>query len=201
MATKQATLLHVDEDYIDIELSSSPNFFSYSIGSPPQNREFEFQMTCVSNGKDSTTSPADDLFYKGKLLPLHLPPRLQMVQKLIENSNATFDYVRSESALEDSSFLRMPSTYGNTTLDSCNISPSESCRVSSEVNPDEYSFGWSSDMNGFVGDLPKKSWPKKLKQMKQFLLGQRLKASRAYLNLYSANLVVQTSPVPVLLTI
>jgi len=37
--------------------------------SPPYNREFEFQMS----EKESSTSPADDLFYKGKLLPLHLP--------------------------------------------------------------------------------------------------------------------------------
>lgn len=189
MATKQTTLVHVNEDYIDMELSSSSsNFFSYSIGSPPQNREFEFQMTSVSNEKESTTSPADDLFYKGKLLPLHLPPRLQMVQNLLENSNATFEYVKSDSALEDSTFpfttdLRMRPTNASTPLESCNISPSESCRVSSEVNPDEYLLEWSSssDMNGFVGDPTKKSWPNKLKQIKQFWLGQRIKASRAYL--------------------
>ncbi|XP_061351331.1 probable membrane-associated kinase regulator 4 [Gastrolobium bilobum] len=186
MATKKATLVHVDEDYIDMELSSSSNLFPYSIGSPPQNREFEFQMTSESNEKESTTSPADDLFYKGKLLPLHLPPRMKMVQKLLENSNATFEYLKSESSLEDSDFpfttdLRMPSTNARTPLEHCKICPSESCRVSSDVNPDEYLLEWSSDVNGLVGDLPKKSWPKKLKQMKQFWLGQRLKASRAYL--------------------
>ena len=38
---------------------------------------------------DKTTFPADELFYKGKLLPLHLPPRLLMVQKLVEDY--TFD--------------------------------------------------------------------------------------------------------------
>lgn len=174
MDTKQVTLVHVNEDYIEMEPISSPNFFTYSIGSPPQNnnnREFEFQMnSSVSNEKDSKTSPADDLFYKGKLLPLHLPPRLQMVQNLIvENSNAastnaaTFEYLKCESNLEDSSFpFNM-------------ISPSESCRVSSKLNPDEYSFV-------VVGELPNKSLPnKKLKQVKQFWLGLRLKASRAYL--------------------
>lgn len=178
MAIKNATLVHVDEDYIDMELSSSSsstssNLFSYSISSPPQNSEFEFQMISVSNEKDSKPSPADDLFYKGKLLPLHSPPRLQMVQKLIENSNnATFDFVKSQSDLEDSSF---PFTSDFRT-------PSESCRVSSEVaNPDEllYPFGWSS---GLVGDdlhhLPKKPLPKKLKH---FWLSQKLKASRVYL--------------------
>ncbi|KAI4349247.1 hypothetical protein L6164_009860 [Bauhinia variegata] len=173
MATKQGSWVHVDEDYIDMELSSSPNLFSNATTSPPQTREFEFQMNSMSNEKEPTTSPADELFYKGKLLPLHLPPRLQMVQKLVENnSNATIDLVKTESNLEDSSFP----------IESHNISPSESCRVSSELmNPDEYLFGWSSDINGIVGDLPKKSWSKKLKQIKQYWLGQRLKSSRAYL--------------------
>lgn len=171
MATKQVTLVHVDEDYIDMDLCSSPNFFSYSLSSPPSNREFEFQMS----EKESSTCPADDLFYKGKLLPLHLPPRLQMVQKLIENSNTHFEYIKSDSPLEHRKF---PFT---TTTESSNISSSESRRVSSDVNPNEYQLGWFSDMNNLIGDLPKKSWPKKLKQMKQFWLGQRLKASRAYL--------------------
>ncbi|KAG4976877.1 hypothetical protein JHK82_036162 [Glycine max] len=185
MATKQVTsMVHVDDDYIDMELCSSPNFFSYSLSSPPSNREFEFQMS----EKESSTSPADDLFYKGKLLPLHLPPRFQMVQKLVENStNANFEYIKSDSALEHRTFpfttdLRVPSTNANTPFES-NISPSESRRVSSDVSPNEYQLGWFSDMNKYnlIGDLPKKSWPKKLKQMKQFWLGQRLKASRAYL--------------------
>ncbi|KAK2455093.1 putative membrane-associated kinase regulator [Trifolium repens] len=174
MSTKQATLVHVDEDYIDMELTSPSNFFSYTIDFQPKNntREFEFQMSSsISNEKDSKTTPADDLFYKGKLLPLHLPPRIQMVQKILENTN-----------LENSSsnFPFTPPTLANyTPLESCNISSSESCRVSSEVNQDEYSF----EMNGFVvSDLPKiKSWPKKLKIMNQLLFGQKLKASKAYL--------------------
>jgi hypothetical protein len=175
MSTKQATLVHVDEDYIDMELTCPSNFFSYTIDFQPKNitREFEFQMSSIiSNEKDSKTTPADDLFYKGKLLPLHLPPRIQMVQKLLENTN-----------LENSSTSTLPFTPPSldnyTPLESCNISPSESCRISSEVNQDEYSF----EMNGFVvSDLPKvKSWPKKLKMMNQLLFGQKLKASKAYL--------------------
>lgn len=193
MATKQAAFVHVNEDYIDMEISSSSSsdFFSYSHSSPPKSREFEFQMTSFSNHKESTTSPADELFYKGKLLPLHLPPRLQMVQKLLQNANDTFQYVKTESsALKDTSFpfsttesdLRLPSTIANTALESCNISPSESCRASSEVNPDEYMYNWSNEINGMLSaDIPKKSWSKKLKQIKQFWSGQKLKASRAYL--------------------
>lgn len=72
-----------DEDYIDMEISSFSKFFSLS--SPPQTREFEFQMSSSSVEREPTNSPADELFYKGKLLPLHLPPRLQMVEKLLQS--------------------------------------------------------------------------------------------------------------------
>ncbi|XP_058761965.1 probable membrane-associated kinase regulator 4 [Vicia villosa] len=175
MSPKQATLVHIDEDYIDMELTSPSNFLSYSFGSPPNNpREFEFQMSSISNEKDSKTTPADDLFYKGKLLPLHNPPRLQMVQNLLQTTNL------EHSTSTSTTFPFTPPTFSTyTPLDSCNISSSESCRVSSEVNPDEYSF----EMNPLVvTHSPQiKSWPKKLKLMNHLLFGQKLKASKAYL--------------------
>ncbi|XP_059646978.1 probable membrane-associated kinase regulator 4 [Cornus florida] len=183
---------HADEDYIDMEVSSSSNFFFDSTNSPPQTREFEFQMSLNSHEKESTTSPADELFYKGKLLPLHLPPRLQMVQKLLQNSTTTtttFD--NTKETLGDDQFYSIAfittsttsSTNTSTPLESCNISPSESRRVSSEINPDEYFFEWSTELTDFIGDRPKKfiSWSKKLKMIKQSSLRQKLKASRAYL--------------------
>lgn len=90
-----------DDDYIDLEInlssssysstSHSSSFISFDVtSSPPQSREFEFQMcsSAVASG-ESTTCPADDLFYKGQLLPLHLPPRLQMVQKLLASSSSS----------------------------------------------------------------------------------------------------------------
>ncbi|CAN7007170.1 unnamed protein product [Brassica rapa subsp. trilocularis] len=90
-------VMSYDDDYIDMEInlssssstSHSSSFISFDVtSSPPQNREFEFQMcsSAVASG-ESTTCPADDLFYKGQLLPLHLPPRLQMVQKLLASSS------------------------------------------------------------------------------------------------------------------
>ncbi|KAL4283271.1 hypothetical protein GQ457_16G023060 [Hibiscus cannabinus] len=159
---------HADEDYIDMELSSPSNYLCYSISSPPQSREFEFQMCSVSlDGEFTSSNPADELFYKGKLLPLLLPPRLQMVRKLTQSSgNATFEFKTQASFEENSS-----------------ISPSESCRVSSELNADDYLFECSSEMNGFGGDdsVSKPSWSRKLKQIKQSSISQKLKASRAYL--------------------
>nr|GMD62691.1 probable membrane-associated kinase regulator 4 [Ipomoea batatas] len=150
--------------------------------SSPQIREFEFQMASISVEKGPSTSPADELFYRGKLLPLHLPPRLQMVQKLLQNTPTTIEEEEEES------FCGMPfistatsSTDTSTPMESCNISPSESCRVSCELNPDDCYFEWSSEFSTFINSHPKKSWAKKLKLVKQSLISQKLKASKAYL--------------------
>ncbi|CAK9147211.1 unnamed protein product [Ilex paraguariensis] len=189
MATNLQSCNHADEEYIDMEVSSSSNFLSCSTSSPPQSREFEFQMTYISKERESTTSPADELFYKGKLLPLHLPPRLQMVQKLLQNSSNGFktttktleEDVEEHYSMPLITSFTIPCSNTSTPLESCNISPSESCRVSCELNPDEYFFEWSTELSGFISDNPKKFWSKKLKLIKQSSLGQKIKASRAYL--------------------
>ncbi|KAL4295529.1 hypothetical protein GQ457_12G009220 [Hibiscus cannabinus] len=156
---------YADEDYIDMEVSSPSNYLCYSISSPPQSGEFEFQMCSVSpDGEFTSTNPADELFYKGKLLPLHLPRRLQMLQNLTQScDDAAFD-CKTQAPIEENS----------------SISPSESCRVSSELNADDYFFEYSTEMNGFIGNnsVSKSSWSRKLKQSS---ISQKLKASRAYL--------------------
>ncbi|XP_075637827.1 putative membrane-associated kinase regulator 4 [Castanea sativa] len=190
MATNQALCNHADDDYIDMEVSSSSSILCFSISSPPQAREFEFQMTSLSHEKETTNSPADELFYKGKLLPLHLPPRLQMVQKILQNCNTTTLDCKTQVAFEENYSIPFITTSISTTpctntiapIESCNISPSESGRVSTQLNPDECFFEWSIESSRFIdNDHPKRSWSKKLKQIKQFSLGQKLKASRAYL--------------------
>ncbi|GAB4833689.1 hypothetical protein Ancab_031936 [Ancistrocladus abbreviatus] len=186
-----------EDDYIDMEVSSSSNIYCPSKSSPPQSREFEFQMSSVSQERETTTpSPADELFYKGNLLPLHLPPRLQLVQKLLlQNSKPSNDTSQEASDEEQqcgntpfitTTSFTAPPTNSNTPLDqSCNISPSESCRVSCELNPDEYFFQWSTAMTAFsfIGGAnhPKKSWSKKFRLVKQSSLTQKLKASGTYL--------------------
>lgn len=169
-----------DEDYIDMELSSSSS-------SSPQSREFEFQkMSLTCNDRETTTFPADELFYKGKLLPLLLPPRRQMVQNLLHTTSTTTTFdITNESFCSTAPCTNTV----NTPLDSCNISPSESCRVSCELNPDDYFFEWSTELSSFINNhnhihnhFPtKKPWSKKLKLIKQSILAQKLKASRAYL--------------------
>ncbi|KAK1392629.1 putative membrane-associated kinase regulator 4 [Heracleum sosnowskyi] len=157
---------HVEEDedegYIDMDLSSfSSNLFGHSVNhtSPPKDKEFEF----FSNDQESeaTIFPADELFYKGKLLPLHLPPRLQMLQNLLQQSPTT-----------------------TTSLpQSCNVSPSESFRSTSDKQLNDHFFAELTDDKFIVvGDIPKKSWPKKkLKMIKKLLVGQNLMAYSAHL--------------------
>ena len=197
MALDPQTVDNISEDdYIDMEVSSCSNFFSNSITSP---REFEFQMSSTTKERDHpmmTTSPADELFYKGKLLPLHLPPRLQMVEKLLlQNSKpnfSSFDMIRNKAEAEAETetfvdeFYSTPlmttaptPTTTSTPFESCNISPSESFRISRELNTEEYmNEFFSTEFSGFINENPKKSWTKKLKQSS---LGSKLKASRAYL--------------------
>lgn len=156
---------HVEEDedegYIDMDLSSfSSNLFGHSINltSPPQDLEFEF----FSNDKESeaTNFPADELFYKGKLLPLHLPPRLQMLQNLLQH----------------------PTTTTTSLTQSCNVSPSESFRSTSDKQLHDHFFAELTDDKLIVDEIPKKSWPKKkLKHLKKLLAGQNLMAYSAHL--------------------
>ncbi|KAL9993497.1 putative BKI1/putative membrane-associated kinase regulator/4 [Helianthus debilis subsp. tardiflorus] len=160
MAANLLSCNYEDEEFIDMEVSSSlcSNSLSKSI-------EFEFQM--ATNSIAHSNSPADELFYKGRLLPLHLPPRVQMVKSLLQN--ATYK--------EDEEFI----TFSTPMVQSCNISPTESCRASTELGPDEYFFEWST---GFIADHPKKyhgPWSKKLKLIKKCSITQKLKASRSYL--------------------
>ncbi|KAL5569171.1 hypothetical protein UlMin_025746 [Ulmus minor] len=174
---------HAEEDYIDMEVSSYSTFLCNSMSSPPCQREFEFQMSSITKERDHTTSPADELFYKGKLLPLHLPPRLQMVEKLLQNSAVSAFDIGNNEAFDE--FFSTPlattaptPTATSTPFESCNISPSESFRISRELIPDEYFYEYSTDLSGFINENSKKSWAKKLKHSS---LGSKIKASRAYL--------------------
>ncbi|KAL4289796.1 hypothetical protein GQ457_14G023010 [Hibiscus cannabinus] len=170
-----------DDEYIDMEITSFSNFFSNSRAS----REFEFQMSSLSMEREPTTSPADELFYKGKLLPLHLPPHL------LDISESGFDSGYGDKNGVFGEFYGTPlatavttPTSTSTPFESCNISPCDSCSVSRELNPDEYSFyenEYSAETDvsrRWIGESEnlKKSWTKKALK-----LSSRLKASRAYL--------------------
>ncbi|KAL4376906.1 hypothetical protein GQ457_02G023140 [Hibiscus cannabinus] len=155
-----AIKLEDDDDYIDMELSS---VYSKSISS----REFEFQMSSISMEKEPTNSPADDLFYKGKLLPLHLPPRLEMVRRLLQNSINEGE-VDSTTPFE--------------------ISPCQ-CGLNLEVEEEH-----STEVgNGEI--QPKRSWVKRLKQSS--IGSKLKAYSRVYLRSLFGNKSTKKSPVAV----
>lgn len=157
---------HVEEDedegYIDMDLSSSSsNLFGHSINisSSPQDIDFEFFFN-DQESDEATVFPADEHFYKGKLLPLHLPPRLQMLRNLLQQSTA------STSSLAQS----------------CDVSPSESFRSTCDKQLNDHFFDGLSADKFIVGDIPKKSWhKKKLRLIKKLLAGQNIMACRAHL--------------------
>ncbi|XP_008795518.2 probable membrane-associated kinase regulator 4 [Phoenix dactylifera] len=171
----------VEEDYIDMDIGSA-TFLCYTISSPPHSKEFEFQMSANPRDRESTTFPADELFYKGKLLPLHLPPRLQMVRKLLQSSTSP-PHGKPPDAFEEK-MATTPCTAASTPSEKCcSISPATSCHVSGELN----SEGSLSECSiGLVQSNPKKSWSKRLKLIGQSSLGLKLKASRAYLKSFFA---------------
>ncbi|CAI9773104.1 unnamed protein product [Fraxinus pennsylvanica] len=173
--------MDANESCIDMEVGSSATIFS-----PSHHREeFEFHSFSCSSGRDTTTSPADELFYKGKLLPLHLPPRLQMVEKILHNNYSSTTFEPLQESLLSTPFFTPAS---NTPFESCNISPADSCQVSRELYPDEYFLEYSTDQSSTYGfeeepanSNTNKSWTKPLKLIKQSTIGSKLKASQAYL--------------------
>ncbi|KAL1150297.1 hypothetical protein V6Z11_A10G248000 [Gossypium hirsutum] len=165
-----------DDEYIDMEITSFSNYFTNSRNS----REFEFQMSSISIEKEPTSSPADELFYNGKLLPLHLPPHLLQFSG---SGYGDFNNCVAEEVYGTplTTTVTTP-TSTSTPFESCNISPCDSCYVSRELNPDEYSsmslfyeYSTETEVSRCFDENPKKSWTKKLK------LSSKLKASRAYL--------------------
>ncbi|XP_074352055.1 putative membrane-associated kinase regulator 4 [Apium graveolens] len=169
---------HEEEDYIEMELSSHSDRFVGVMSStthPPL--DFEFQMYSSSLKRCTTISPADELFYKGKLLPLHLPPRLQMVEKLLQNSKSydtdTFEELLNTPLANNTPAFSAP-------VKPRNISPSESWQFSRDQNPEENFDELPTEMSGFVGSKTRKSWTRKLKLVKQASLSSKLKFSRSY---------------------
>ncbi|XP_078172737.1 putative membrane-associated kinase regulator 4 [Carex rostrata] len=70
-------LITVKEDYIDMDLS--PKFWS-----PPFSRDFKFKMNSNNLEREN------ELFYKGNLFPVQLPPRLDLVQRFLHESISNF---------------------------------------------------------------------------------------------------------------
>ncbi|KAK9741450.1 hypothetical protein RND81_03G106900 [Saponaria officinalis] len=173
-------LMEDEEDYIDMEVSSLTHFFpnNKTFPSPQHAQEFAFHLSSINVDKDSTPSPADELFYKGKLLPLHLPPRLQMVEKLLLDSPSSlhFNKLREAYGTPLGTMTTTTPTTG-TPFESCNISPVDSGQVSRELCPEEYFREYSNgdETKGFIlsrNHQRSSSWSKKIKSKIKSFFGK-----------------------------
>lgn len=89
--------------------------------------EFEFTVSLSpTTKKPSHLCPADELFYKGQLLPLQLSPRLDMVRTLLASS--------SSSSSSDSNTSRNSNGSSN---DFSSVNDCDSSRPSSAMEDDE----------------------------------------------------------------
>ncbi|KAM0845608.1 hypothetical protein ACQ4PT_056244 [Festuca glaucescens] len=92
----RAPTMVIQDDYIDMDLTPSSPKCSLL--------EFEFQSAATGgvsrHDREAAAyeSPADELFYRGKLLPLHLPPRLQLVQKLLQEQQVRVPEIKPAAA-------------------------------------------------------------------------------------------------------
>ncbi|KAF6996226.1 hypothetical protein CFC21_012593 [Triticum aestivum] len=177
MASRRGEEAHGDgleEEYIDMDLS------------PAVGREFEFHFHMSApldrSGQPPLASPADELFYKGKLLPLHMPPRVQMVEELLLDGAVRG---RAGPRLGGLAVSTAPATPCER---SRGVSPANSCFVSGELNVEEFFREYAAGMAladdddaASAAGGERKPWSRRLRFVRQLNLGRQLKASKAYL--------------------
>ncbi|OIT23380.1 putative membrane-associated kinase regulator 4, partial [Nicotiana attenuata] len=195
---------NAEEDYIELEVINSSNstisLFHFKTNSPPQaprSSEFEFQMLSSNfiDSKDTNTSisTADELFYNGKILPLHLPFRLQMLENILHNSTiTTYPIYSHNNVLHNSS--KKKSLHISKSFDdleqSFNTPFFQSCNVSCELNnPKDYFFGYSTD-DEIISRKSKWS-SRKLRLIKNLSFDSKIKSSKGYLKCLINNIVAK----------
>ncbi|XP_042047732.1 probable membrane-associated kinase regulator 1 [Salvia splendens] len=75
---------------------------SHTLTSSSSSSEFEFR---ISLSPHKSSRPADELFYKGQILPLHLSPRLSMLQSLLLSSSPSSSSSTSRDSTSSSDLL------------------------------------------------------------------------------------------------
>ncbi|KAJ4722420.1 BRI1 kinase inhibitor 1-like [Melia azedarach] len=117
-------------------LPSSP---SHSFSSSSSS-DFEFTISISPRKSSSTLCPADELFYKGQLLPLHLSPRISMVRTLLLASSSTSSSSDTTTTASRDSTGSASSNDSNSsfTSDLVLLAECDSSRPSSVTEDDEF---------------------------------------------------------------
>lgn len=127
-------------------LPSSP---SHSFSSSSSS-DFEFTVSVSPRQASTALCPADELFYKGQLLPLHLSPRLSLVRTLILASSSTSSSsdTNSTTASRDSTGSSTES-HSSFNSDIVLLTDCDSSRPSSVTEDDEFRarFGTNTAKN------------------------------------------------------
>ncbi|KDP40148.1 hypothetical protein JCGZ_02146 [Jatropha curcas] len=116
-------------------LPSSP---SHSFSSSSSS-DFEFTISLSPRKSSTALCPADELFYKGQLLPLHLSPRISMVRTLLLASSSTSSSSDTTTiASRDSTGSSNDSTSSLFSNDLVLLGECDSSRPSSVTEDDEF---------------------------------------------------------------
>ncbi|KAG2375469.1 membrane-associated kinase regulator [Vigna angularis] len=136
-------------------LPSSP---SHSFSSSSSS-DFEFTISISPRKSSTALCPADELFYKGQLLPLHLSQRISMVRTLLLSSASTSS---TSTAARDSTGSSSNDSHSSFTSDLALFPDCDSSRPSSVTEEDEFkrlnnSTGNSNNSNNHPCSISKKS--------------------------------------------
>ncbi|OVA05482.1 hypothetical protein BVC80_441g258 [Macleaya cordata] len=113
----------------DAKSQTLPSSPSHSFSSSSSS-DFEFTISLSPLKSSSNLCPADELFYKGQLLPLHLSPRLSMVRTLLLSPSRR----TSSSSATDSTTTSRDSTGSSNSNDSHSSFASELVLLAAECD-------------------------------------------------------------------
>lgn len=115
-------------------LPSSPTHsFSSSSSS-----DFEFTISVSPRKSTTNLCPADELFYKGQLLPLHLSPRISMVRTLLLASSSTSSSSDTTTTASRDSTGSSNDSHSSFSSDLILLADCDSSRPSSVTEEDEF---------------------------------------------------------------
>ncbi|XP_062179559.1 probable membrane-associated kinase regulator 1 [Phragmites australis] len=138
--------------------------FPSPTSSSASSSEFEFTVTLSPASKQRSAAqlcPADELFYKGQLLPLQLSPRISMVRTLLLSSASTSSASASDStSTSNSSRDSNGSTSSSFSADCATLllpdSAASSSRPSSATEDDRRHLNHLAGTSSFAGLPPAK---------------------------------------------
>ncbi|XP_043690896.1 probable membrane-associated kinase regulator 1 [Telopea speciosissima] len=123
-----------NESSKSLTLPSSP---SHSFSSSSSS-DFEFTISLSPRKTSSKLCPADELFYKGQLLPLHLSPRLSMVRTLLLASSSTSSSSDTTTTASRDSTGSSNDSHSSFSSDLGLLAECDSSRPSSVTEEDEF---------------------------------------------------------------